>query len=280
MAGLLVISLSTIPARFAYIEATLASLLKQSTPADRIILYIPHKYRRFPNWDGVLPTVPSGVEIRRVAEDLGPATKVLIAAREFRGQNCDILFCDDDRDYPPDMTTRFMQARDRYPGCAIAGFGRQADTMAASSNQRDHQPRAIRRWRITDVDFQLRYLWRQIRAGRNWARVAEPRRKIFKRSGYIDIFEGFGGVLVRPEYFDDVAYDIPPVLWSVDDVWLSGMIARSKVPIWLLANQPEPTETAADAYAPLALSVNDGADRQTANAMAVRYMQQHFGIWQ
>ncbi|MCG6901281.1 MAG: glycosyltransferase family 2 protein [Rhodobacter sp.] len=277
--GMLIISLSSIPPRFARIGPTLQSLIRQSDKADRIYLYIPNSYRRFPDWDGKLPEVPEGVEIRRVDEDLGPATKVLFAAREFAGEDVDILFCDDDRYYPADTVARFKALRARHPGCAIALVGRQAETMSESTGRRENLPRAVRRWRITDVEFQLKFLWHQIRAGRNWRSVGAPHRKVYKRSGYIDIFEGCGGVLVRPEYFDDLAYDIPPVLWTVDDVWLSGMVARNGVPIWLQANLADPPETEADSHSPLAFSVIEGADRDTANAMAVRYMQDNFGIW-
>ena len=277
--GRLIISLSSIPPRFSRIGPTLQSLLAQATPADRVLLYIPRKYRRFPEWDGVLPDVPEGVEIRRTEDDLGPATKVLCAAREFQGQDCGIIFCDDDRYYPPDMVTRFTRLSAAHPDCAIALVGRQAETIGESTGQRDKHPRAVRRWRVTDVDFQLRFLWSQIRAGRNWRKVAAPHRRVYKRSGYVDVFEGCGGVLVRPEFFDDMAYDIPPVLWTVDDVWLSGMIARRGVGIWLEANLMDPPETEADTHAPLAFSVIEGADRGVANRMAVKYMQDHFGIW-
>lgn len=276
---MLIISLSSIPPRFSQIGPTLQSLRAQKDPADRILLYIPRRYRRFPDWDGALPEVPEGVKIRRVDNDLGPATKVLCAAREYQGQDVDILFCDDDRFYPPDTVTRFTHLRTQHPDCAIALVGRQAETIGESSGRRDRQPRAVRRWRATDVEFQLRFLWSQIRAGRNWRRVAAPHRRVYKRSGYVDIFEGCGGVLVRPEFFDEMAYDIPPVLWTVDDVWLSGMIARKGVPIWLQANLMDPPETDADALSPLAFSVIEGADRGVANRMALKYMQDHFGIW-
>ena len=257
----------------------LDSVLAQNRPADRIILYIPTSYRRFPDWDGSLPEVPEGVEIHRTDQDLGPATKVLAAAREFAGQIVDLLFCDDDRDYPSNWTTRFLRARAKHPDCAIALIGRQAGTMAESSRNREWKPRALRRWRVTHIRFQLHFLWMQIRAGRNWRQVWPPHRKVYMRSGYIDIFEGCGGVMVRPEFFDKLAFDIPKVLWSVDDVWLSGMVTRLDVPIWLVANVRDPDETDANNYSALIDSVIDGADREAANRMAVEYMQQNFGIW-
>ncbi|KMW59972.1 hypothetical protein AIOL_000121 [Candidatus Rhodobacter oscarellae] len=273
----LVISLSTIPPRFDKIGATLEGLRAQTAPVEAIRLYIPQSYRRFPDWDGALPAVPAGVEIHRCAEDFGPATKILPAARDLRGQDVEILFGDDDRAYPPHWAARFLQDRARHPGAAIANLGLQAHMIAKSTRPRAHQPRSERTWRITDIEFQAKFLWRQLRARR--LNVEEPRRRVFKRSGYVDIFEGCAGVLVRPEFFDDVAYDIPEPLRHVDDIWLSGMLARMGVPIWLHGNIHEPACTEAEPFAPLVTSVVEGLDRASANRLGVEHMQRKFGIW-
>ena len=76
----LVVSLSSIPPRFAELAPTLNSLVNQSADIAGVYLYVPESYRRFPEWDGSLPDVPAGVEVRRCAEDWGPATKILGAA--------------------------------------------------------------------------------------------------------------------------------------------------------------------------------------------------------
>ena len=109
--------------------------------------------------------------------------------------------------------------------------------------------------------------------------MTEPGRRVWKRSGYVDIFEGCGGVLVRPEFFDDTAFDIPDLARSVDDVWLSGMLAAHGVPIWLDGNRYEPENTAAESFDPLVTSVIDGADRADSNRAAIQYLQKTYGIW-
>lgn len=276
---MLIISLSSIPPRFDYLGPTLHSLVQQRAPTDHILLYIPRTYRRFPDWDGRLPKVPLGVEIRRTDDDLGPATKVLAAARDFRGQNAEILFCDDDRRYPPNWAAGFLRTRRQQLDCCIANLGFQVNEITDSSTARPFHPQVRRSWRITDLDFQLRYLWRQFRAGRRWREVDAPWRRVYKKSGYIDIFEGCGGAMVRPDFFDDAAYDIPPVLWAVDDLWLSGTLARRGIPIWLRGNQFPPPETSAKEQEPLVKSVVDGADRASANAAAIAYFQQNHKVW-
>jgi len=276
---MLIISLSSVPPRFADLGATLHCLLQQTADVDHILLYIPYTYRRFPNWDGQLPEVPKGVEIRRTDDDLGPGTKVLAAARDFRGVDCEILFCDDDRRYDRRMAERFLRVRQTRPGCCIANLGFQVSEVTQSGTERPFQPQVQRTWRITDVDFQLRYLLREFRAGRGWREVDAPWRRVYKKSGFVDIFEGCGGAMVRPEFFDDATFDIPPVLWTVDDVWLSGSMARMGVPIWLRGNQFPPGDTGAKEHAPLVKSIVDGADRKTANAQAIQYFQNTYGIW-
>lgn len=276
---MLIVTLSSIPPRFGLLQPTLRAILGQTSPADRVILYIPRSYRRFPEWDGTLPQVPDGVEIRRTDLDLGPATKVLPAVQDFAKEDVDILFCDDDRGYPPNWIAAFRRLREAHPDEALALVGCQAETMAPSEGVGRRQPRAARRWRSTDWRFQAQYLWHQLRAGRSWREVPAPKRRVTARAGYVDIFEGCGGVMVQPYMFDAAAFDIPSVLWAVDDVWLSGMVTKNGVPIWLDANHVDPPELEAYSKAALAASVIDGADRATANAMAVKYMQDTYGIW-
>ena len=104
-----VISLSTIPPRFASVGPCLNALLRQTARPEAVELYIPHSYRRFPQWGGGLPEVPAGVTIVRVDEDLGPATKILPAARAWRGQDVELFF----------VNSRFSQ----FDQQLFAGFG-------------------------------------------------------------------------------------------------------------------------------------------------------------
>ena len=273
----LIITLSSIPARFDKIGPVLESIAAQG--ADRVCLYIPHAYRRFPDWDGALPKVPGGIEIRRTDLDLGPATKILPAAREFAGEDVDLLFCDDDHIYGPGWAASYGPIKARHPDAVIAQGGWQADAYARASTDRELQPRAQRRWRATDVEFQLRYLWQDLRNWSNRHELTGPPRRVFKRSGYVDVFEGYAGVMVRPEMFDAAFYDIPPVLWGVDDVWLSGMLTLRGYPIWLEGGVLDPRQAESERHAPLAKSVIDGANRQNANREGVEYFQTQHGIW-
>lgn len=276
---MLVISLSSIPPRFDKLGPTLHSLLEQTARADRICLFIPEYYVRFPDWDGTLPEVPDGVEICRTEADFGPATKILPLARACRGQDCDILFVDDDRIYTPGWAETMLAAKAEHPDCCIATRGLMADGIAGTSPERALQPKPVIRPESRDPQYiwaSVTYPLRRLVGGKT---TVPPTRRRFSHSGYIDIFEGCGGVLVRPDFFDDAAFEIPPECWAVDDIWLSGMLARQGVPIWLVANTLSPTNTEAQKSAPLAEAVINGAARRASNRRAVQHLQEAYQIW-
>ncbi|MDJ0627132.1 MAG: glycosyltransferase family 2 protein [Rhodobacter sp.] len=276
---MLIVSLSSIPSRFDKLGPTLACLLRQTVPVDRILLHIPISYRRFPEWDGTLPEVPDGVEIVRVDRDLGPATKVLFAAKAFRGQDVDILLCDDDRRYKPGWARAFVDARAAHPEACIAIAGFEADRYGQSKMRDRPQPRAQARRRVLDVGFQARMAREFLFPPVPRQYLREPVRRLFRKSGYVDCFEGFGGALVKPEYFDDEAFEIPEVVWAVDDVWLSGHLARKGVPIWVLADEFDTQHTPAGITDALHKARIEGADRDAANKAAIAYFQQTYGVW-
>lgn len=217
----LIITLSSIPPRFAQLQPTLKSLLNQRIPAKEIRVHIPYQYRRFPQWDGNLPTVPEGVSIVRSKEDYGPATKILPAINHFRGQDVELLFCDDDRIYDQYWSTRFLAARALRPSCLIAEDGARGAALTDMP-----MPRATRR----EKDWR----YRMVRV----ATLSLHRPPIWKTSGYASVFKGYGGALLRPEFLPAFAFETPEVLWTVDDTWLSGCLAANGVGIWIHANGP------------------------------------------
>ena len=129
-----VITLSTIPPRFSGLGPTLRALVAQSSRPEAVELWIPQHYRRFPGYGGELPEVPEGVAIRRCDTDLGPATKVLPAAQERRGQAVDLIFCDDDQLYRRDWAARLLAVRARRPADAVTAGGTNAEASALGAS--------------------------------------------------------------------------------------------------------------------------------------------------
>lgn len=274
-----IITLSTIPPRFEVIGPALESLLAQSAPIERVILYIPKSYRRFPDYDGQLPKVPKGVEIVVVDEDYGPATKILPALRAFMGQDVNILFCDDDRIYQQGWAESLLSAGRAHPGCAITISILHASEHGAENYTPKRQPVAVFNRKRRDAEYRAKRIWQQLDIFSLYTSRHKPARKVLKRSGYADIFEGVNGVLVRPEFFDDLVHDIPENLWAVDDVWLSGHVTRRGIPIWATAETYASIETTTHRLTPLHAAVIGGLDRGGANAACIRYFQENYQVW-
>lgn len=275
-----VISLTSIPSRFPKIAPTLKSLLAQRAAIDEIRLVIPKRYRRFPDYDGTPPEVPEGITLVQPDDDLGPATKVLFTARDLRGDDAArVLFCDDDRLYAPDWAAKLLAEHDRRPNDVIALAGWEVEVAGLAAPADRLQPRAMRRDRRYDWEYRWRRIKQQWKLRTLRATRRKPPRQLMAQAGYVDVFEGYGGVVIRPQMFDDQAYDIPAVCWTVDDVWLSGMIARQGARIWVPAGLYAPQTTEADDADALWRSVIDGADNPSANATCAAYLQENFGVW-
>ncbi|SEP28130.1 hypothetical protein SAMN04490248_1752 [Salinihabitans flavidus] len=275
-----VISLSTIPPRFGELGPTLKSLLSQTVPAERVILNIPRKYSRFPDWDGRLPEVPHGVEIRRTETDYGPATKLLPTLEEYRGTKIEILFCDDDQIYAPFMAERFLKARAARPEACVAVSGLHHERGDESDEAETLQPRHIRKWRVTDLPFQIRMFGREIRYRIKGTPVTESYRYSSLRAGYADAFQAYCGVMLREDFILDDVFEIPEVCWMVDDIWLSGQAVANGHPVWIVSDVPSP-EPAVTHHAPHALfrSEVEGAGREDLNRAAIAHFRQTHGIW-
>jgi hypothetical protein len=276
-----VITLSSIPPRFGQLGPALRALRAQSSRPEAIELYIPQSYRRFPQWGGGLPEVPDGVTIVRIEEDFGPATKVLPAARAYRGQDVELLFVDDDILFRPDWAALCLGLRKTHPNAVVCGAAATVRRFGRDWSETRPQPRAVP---APDGNRQLGYHLRQLarqalpfpKAG---PILTTPYRKL-DRSGYAEIALGFGGVLLRPEFLDDVAFVLPPVLWTVDDVWLSGHLTRRGIPIW--ADQTlDKGRTVLEVSRQQALfhAKIEGADRDAANLACIDYFRRTYGIW-
>lgn len=267
----LILSLTTVPPRFPYVGENLAALRQQSARIDAIHLYIPRSYRRFSYDASALPALPEGVDLRLIDADLGPATKVLPAARDYRGQDVRILFCDDDKLYDRHWAQRFLDAAAAHPDAAICEEGglMAAPHYAGDGWASPRQPQSG--FRRKGLGYRLARaaslgLWKPSKA---------------TSSGYVDILEGWGGALVRPEFFDDAAFEIPELLWTVDDVWLSGCLERRGIPIWLNAENKIRSKGNSNEVKEASLRnfTYQGHGRIAANRACIRYFRETYGIW-
>lgn len=281
-----IVSLTSVPPRFPGLHAPLTSLLNQTVRPERIILYLSRSYPRYPGWDGQLPQVPEGVEIRRVDRDWGPATKLLPALRDFAGEDLEILFCDDDQIYAPTMAACFLAARARHPQACIASSGMApfAAPDQAGARRFEDLPRMRPYSKYLNPAFLLKLVKPEITRLLTGRAYIDPVRCSVLRAGYADGFEGFGGVMVRPEFFPEQVFDIPDFARPVDDVWLSGHATRLGHPPWIVGGllyprlMPRPTEDHGNDTA-LYRSQFGGVARDDSNLATVRHFQKEYGIW-
>ncbi|WP_157772643.1 glycosyltransferase family 2 protein [Pseudoponticoccus marisrubri] len=274
-----IISLTSIPPRFHGLSAVVESLLCQTANIEEIRIYIPSAYRRFPDWSKTLPAVPDGINVVRVADDLGPASKVLHASQDLSATSTPILFCDDDRIYPPDWATGLLDAHATRPNECVAAIGRQVTDVMAEAVPLHQRNRAKVGKQYFDPRYRLQRIGQQWREKRLRTRGEKPARRLVARSGYVDLLQGYAGAVMLPHFVDEAWYDIPDDIWMVDDIWLSGHLARRNIPIWLPKRQEICKRAPNDAIQALRNCVFDEAGRDASNRRAISYFQETYGIW-
>lgn len=273
-----VISLTTIPPRLPKIGRTLQDLLSQRADVEAVRLNLPRSYRRFDFDPDNLPLLPDGVQVVICDQDYGPATKVLPTLRDYAGQDVEVLFCDDDQAYDPDWVGRFLKIRAERPNdCLVeAGYNiaeRRADLGAPAPSS--FQPRLPRR--------KKGLAYRAVRL----ATLGRVQPNGLSGPGYVDILEGYGGVMLRPSMMPEAAFDIPDILWTVDDPWLSGHLTVNGVGIWrqvhrdwrLPSGRAWGKAYANDRVHALKRMVYKETGRQDADALSINYFRQTYGIW-
>jgi hypothetical protein len=97
--------------------------------------------------------------------------------------------------------------------------------------------------------------------------------------GPVDICQGFGGTLVRPDFFGPEVFDIPDLLWTVDDIWLSGHLATRGVTIRQVSPRKMCEKTEMASVDALTHYEHDNHDRIAADLACVEYFRKKHGIW-
>jgi hypothetical protein len=110
--------------------------------------------------------------------------------------------------------------------------------------------------------------------------MVHPPRKLFDNSGYIDICEGFLGVLMPSTALPELAHSISDIIWTVDDVWLSEMADYNVVKIWA-HDIPRPlySDGYYDKLASLRNFTHANYNRESADRHAVEYLRSVYHAW-
>ena len=112
----MVVSLTTFPLRIGKVYLTIQSILRQSRPADRILLWLSKE--EFPEEaqlpENLLRLKERGLDIR-FCDNIRSFKKVFYTAQEF--ENDVIITADDDALYPENWLEGLWDTHEKYPGC-------------------------------------------------------------------------------------------------------------------------------------------------------------------
>jgi hypothetical protein len=242
-------SLSTIPSRMHNITKVIESLLQQVIKPKKIFIHIPRVYRRFPDVDIVLPDVSQylNVEIVRCG-DYGSATKFLpmMFIDEVKA-NENIIIVDDDHIYDPLLSIKLIDLTERYPNSASCMFG------------------------VTNALYFKDRSWNTISNTQNLL----PSGFRGHQEGYIDVFEGFGGVCLQKRFFTNEVLFFPlSDIYAHDDIWFSAHVLKNGYRIVVsgetVSNQPFQDKVDA-------LCLDSQTFVKSANLM--QYLQMYFKIY-
>lgn len=121
----LVVSLTSIPSRFAKLGPVLKELCLQT--CHEVWLNVPRKYNRFPDWDGQVPeelyNLSPKIVINRDCDDYGPGTKFIGPALKLLPDDI-IVYVDDDTSYDQHLVTNLLRWHMTDPKSAwgLSGF--------------------------------------------------------------------------------------------------------------------------------------------------------------
>lgn len=97
--------------------------------------------------------------------------------------------------------------------------------------------------------------------------------------GFADIAQGYAGVSIRPEWLSGPGCSPPATAWPVDDVWLSGQLARQGIAIRLQRAARHGLRLAYQDPHALQDAVIGGRARHAANLACADELTARYGLW-
>lgn len=195
-------SMTTIPSRMGNLKRVIQSLCGQILKPKKIYIHIPRQYRRFPDQPIDIPNFAEYGDLVVVnrCHDYGSSTKFLpmMLIDEVK-QTDNIIIVDDDHEYDALLSAKLLDLRERYPDAASCMFG------------------------VTNA---LYFLDRSWNTNSNTQNIPAGFRGY--KEGYIDVFEGFGGVCLQKRFFTDEVLFFPlSDVYAHDDIWFSVQVIKN-----------------------------------------------------
>lgn len=267
------ISLTTIPSRISGISLTLKSLCSQIEPADKIRVYIPNQYDRFtkasesiyhPILDNILK-LDSRIEIINVLDDLGPLSKIAFAVNDpsVKKDFDRVIFVDDDQIYSPTFVSAFKNNQKYCLTQTGTSLNRYTPYITKSSLKYGSQPK------FKGLIYRLKRI----------VSLGKQKPSPWTTEGFIDLVEGWGGVCVNPNWFDEEFLEIPYDIRRADDVWISGYLESRGIGILVLPNCSLPIDNGSSEIDSLKGEITQDQSPEAVYTRAVDICRQRWGIW-
>jgi hypothetical protein len=183
---------------------TIDSILSQTVKVDEIRIHIPMGYI-IPYWLKMLERSIPEFKIIICEKDWGPATKLIpVLIDKTIPINSRIIYIDDDMIYNKNMIQILIKYSNIYPSYAICNKGWNVDKYPENKYRLFFNYMKGCSLPCVDTSFT-----------------------------YVDIVQGFSGVLVRPYFFNVdtlISYkECPLESFYVDDVYISGMLSDRNI---------------------------------------------------
>jgi hypothetical protein len=269
----IIVTLTAIPPRFPNLLRKFRAIERQTLRPDFVELNIPRAYRRFPGEVPLLPPSPEWVHVHQCDVDFGPATKLLPTVKRWKHRPADLLVCDDDRLPDRKWVERLAAALKARPDDILTERGWNINDRFGPLSTKLDQPRAVPNAKGGRTGS---YRLKRAASLGQW----HPARQLFQTPGYVDVFEGFLGALVPSRAIPAEAFEIPDIVWTVDDVWLSGMAYLNGTKIWAHDTaRPVYSDGIFDKVSSLRHFVHSGYGREDADKFAVEYLRREHDVW-
>lgn len=209
---MIIVSMTSYPARFPHIHLTLKSIMLQTMRPDRIIVWLDEDVTRDQYTEKMMAFEKLGVEYRTAPGNLKPHKKYIHAMQEY--PECIIITVDDDVVYSSDVIASLMETHKKYPSAVCA---RRVHRITKNSEG----------GLAPYNEWQGEYMSER-----------QPSHELMAT--------GVGGVLYPPHCFDPRVFDaelIQKLCLGADDIWLKVMelLAGTKV-VWAVCRIPAPDE--------------------------------------
>ena len=207
-----VITMTTLPSRIKSIGPTIASLCHQTTAPEKIVINLPLESKREHRGYDIPDFLARNdrIEINRIREDHGPATKLLPSLKKFSNEKVKLIVADDDEVYGKKVIENYLSHSQLAKSAVLTLVGWDAPP------DNNHHSRIVKFGAIGNKP-------------KNSVEVQSPTQ--------VDCVQGASTFMVSPSFFTEKVFDyqeVPKEAFFVDDIHISGHLASQKIPIYVI----------------------------------------------